>query len=200
MFQSLGTLHYRRHFFLGQARFTASQGLTNGLLVMALQLLIRAQGEGHTVWVVQQLAANQAGHIFRIFDFLTQAGQHRLQIQQLHRITTVHHGRNSAHDQLQAVGKTVTGNLALMQFKLMQDGLKPLLTDSLSHHFLQSGFNQRFQLCPAIWLAAFNAAHKGHFPIGIFKAAHGRWRVANIRGFQGPHQWRGTVFQQYGRQ
>ena len=188
MFQGLSTLHNSLHFLFRQAGFAARQGLTNGLLVIALQLLIRAQGEGHTVRVVQQLAANQAGHIFRILDFLSQAGQHRFQIQQLHRITTVHHRRNRAHDQLQAIGEAVPRYFPLMQFKLVQNGFQPVLTHALIHHALQSGFNQCFQLCPTIWLAAFNAAHKGHFPVGIFQATHGRRSMANIGGFQSPHQ------------
>ena len=145
--------------------------------------------------IFQQLAADQAGNILGITDFFPHIRQHRLQIKELNRIAAMDHRRNRGHDQLQAIREAVAGNLALVQLQLVQNGFKALLADALFHHLGQRLFQQRFKVALLVRVTALNATHKGHFTVGVLKAAHGGWRLPDVGRFQRPHQGRRTVFQ-----
>ena len=87
-----------------------------------------------------------------------------------------------------------------MQFQLMQDGFQPFLADTLFNHFLQGVLDQCLEFLVLVRLTALDTTDEGHLPVGVFETTHGRRRVAEIGGFQRPHQRGRAVLQQHGGQ
>ena len=81
--------------------------------------------------IIQQQTLNKSRDIAPVRDSLAQKRQHRLKVQQLNRISSMQRCGEAGQNQLEAEWITVTGNLPLIEFKLVQRCLDVLLINAV---------------------------------------------------------------------
>ncbi len=135
------------------------------------QLAVRRHDQGDPVRVVQEQLPRQIGNERRILDVLPQLFEHRVQVQYADRIAAVGGIADRGHDQLQAVGKAVAADFALVQLQLVQYRFHLFLRDAVFRDVANGVENHGFNGIRVFVPGAFHTAHECQFAHGVLQAA-----------------------------
>ncbi len=115
-------------------------------ILVGLQTVIGAQGQGDPMGIVEQIAANQLLKIGAFGDLSPQLDKQLVEAQGLDRIAAMNPGADQAHQQHQGVGILVPGDFADGKLQTMENSLDPFGGEAGTGRFFEGGEDQRFDL------------------------------------------------------